>query len=88
MSYSLVFAPCVNCGAVFGFNPERVPSFRMSVDGKREDPTQPRQPVCRSCWERRQAYRREHGLPVETLLPGAYDAVSEIEEGYDDYGDA
>jgi hypothetical protein len=34
MGYYLVFAPCVGCGNLFGFNPEKVPSIR--VDGVRQ----------------------------------------------------
>ena len=74
MGYFLVLAPCVGCGIPFGFNPELVPSIR--VDGVR-------QPVCRTCFERRQAHRLARGLPEESLLPGAYDPVPELPEDND-----
>jgi hypothetical protein len=78
--YVLVMAPCVSCGRVFPFHPERVPSLRVNAQGQL-DPSAPRQPVCRVCWDRRQAYRREHGLPEETLLPGAYGPMVEEDDG-------
>lgn len=68
-------APCVSCGTPFTFNPERVPSLRVNAEGQ-PDPAGTRQPVCRTCWDRRQAYRREHNLPEEHLLPGAYEPVT------------
>jgi hypothetical protein len=69
--YVFAMAPCVSCGAPFFFDPDRVPSLRANAQGQ-PDPNGTRQPVCRSCWERRQDYRRSQGLPEETLLPGAY----------------
>jgi hypothetical protein len=74
MGCYLVLAPCVGCGNLFGFNPERVPSIR--VDGVR-------QPVCRTCFDRRQAHRRANGLPEESLLPGAYEPAPELPEDWD-----
>ena len=34
MAYYLVFALCIGCGNLFGFNPQKVPSIR--VDGVRQ----------------------------------------------------
>ena len=76
MAYYLVFAPCIGCGSLFGFNPEKVPSIR--VDGVR-------QPVCRTCFDRRQAHRRANALPEESLLPGAYEPAAEMPGDFDDY---
>ena len=72
-----VLAPCLRCGIPFTFHPERVPSLRVNAQGQ-PDPCGTRQPVCRACWDDRQTYRRAHGLPEETLLPGAYDAAPEM----------
>ncbi|MEI7773039.1 MAG: hypothetical protein WCI67_23825 [Chloroflexales bacterium] len=72
----LGYAPCVSCGIPFFFSPERVPSLRVNAEGQ-PDPAGTRQPVCRTCWERRQAHRRQNDLPEEHLLPGAYDGISE-----------
>lgn len=67
----LGIAPCVSCGVIFAFDPDRVPSLRVNAQ-RQPDPTGDRQPVCQGCWDRRQAHRRQQGLPAETLLPGAY----------------
>jgi hypothetical protein len=77
---SFVVAPCVRCGLPFLFNPERVPSLRVNDAGEL-DPLAPRKPVCRTCWDERQAYRRTQGLAEEALLPGAYEPVIETLEG-------
>lgn len=69
-------APCVACGSLISFHPDRVPSLRVNAQGH-PDPTGSRQPVCRTCWDRRQANRRQNNLPEETLLPGAYDPVTD-----------
>ncbi|MBX0329097.1 hypothetical protein K2Z83_15575 [Oscillochloris sp. ZM17-4] len=77
--YMLAFGHCISCGAFFSFNPERVPSIRAN-DAGQPDPAGRREPVCRDCWNRRQAYRRQQGLPEETLLPGAYEPEPEQSE--------
>ncbi|NTU81924.1 MAG: hypothetical protein HGA45_21525 [Chloroflexales bacterium] len=69
--YVLAMAPCISCGAMVLFDPDRVPSLRVNAQG-RPDPNGLREPVCKTCWDRRQAYRRAQGLPEEPLLPGAY----------------
>lgn len=69
--YVMALAPCVSCGALFFFDPDRVPSLRVNAQGQL-DPNGRREPVCKNCWDRRQAHRRSQGLPEETLLPGAY----------------
>lgn len=68
--YVLAFGPCCGCGQVFGFNPARVPS--ITINGTRE-------PVCRSCFERRQTFREQNGLAREPLAHDAYDAAQEHE---------
>ena len=69
MGYMQAFGPCVNCGRVFGFNPELVPSIR--VNGVRE-------PVCKVCIDRANPIRIENGLEPIVPLPGAYDATEEF----------
>lgn len=66
MSYMSALGPCICCGTVFSFNPERVPSTR-AITGSRE-------PVCRSCMEAANAKRAAMGLEPHPILPGAYDA--------------
>ena len=43
MGYAIATGTCYTCGALFNFNPVRVPSVR--VDGVRE-------PICRACIDR------------------------------------
>lgn len=66
---------CIACGNIFSFNPERVPCIRASrATGKLVvDPSADREPICRNCFERQNAIRREMGNPEVPLLPGAYD---------------
>jgi hypothetical protein len=58
--------PCLACGQVFAFDPERVPSLRWP------QPDGPREPVCSSCMARANARRKAAGLPPHPILPGAY----------------
>lgn len=76
MSAFLTLVPCASCGTFFSCNSTRVPSLRLNANGQ-PDPAGLRYPVCRACWDRRQAYRRERGLPEEHLMPGAYDPEEE-----------
>lgn len=68
MGYYVAMSPCVGCGRVFGFNPDRVPSLR--VNGARE-------PVCGDCVERVNPTRIANGLAPIEVLPGAYEPVDE-----------
>ena len=61
-----MFGPCVRCGQIFSFNPERVPSMRLTPDG-------PREPICRECVEWANTLREKTGAPAIVPLPGAYD---------------
>lgn len=63
MGYLMAYGPCFACGALFGFNPERVPS--IIVDGERE-------PICRSCIELANPMRRERGLPEWVIHADSY----------------
>jgi hypothetical protein len=51
MAWMSVIGNCVQCGAIFNFNPDRVPSIRVSrQDGKWvPDPNGTREPVCENC---------------------------------------
>jgi hypothetical protein len=70
MGYVSCTAACIGCGIPFSFNPNKVPS--VVVEGNRE-------PICRSCVERANPIRKEKGLPVISILPGAYEAADESE---------
>ena len=68
---------CILCGAVFTFNPLRVPSLR--VDGTRH-------PVCSGCITARvNPSRRKQGLEDLVVAEDAYDAIPEEELPFDDY---
>lgn len=60
MGYMMAMGPCLACGRLFGFNPERVPSFQG-------------EPICRDCVDRVNVKKAELGLPLIHVLPGAYD---------------
>lgn len=76
MAYMSWIGNCIGCGQMFSFNPERVPSIRMSRTGEgwKLDPNGHREPVCRNCVERGNAERRKRGMPEIPILPGAYEA--------------
>lgn len=61
---------CVNCGQVFAFNPNWVPSVR--VNGTRE-------PVCLDCVRRANPVRKAKGLPEIVVHPQAYEPCPEPE---------
>jgi hypothetical protein len=69
-------APCLSCGRVFTFNPDRVPSLDLK-DGRGK------QPICLDCMTRGNAKRKELGLPEHPILPGAYDPAPEFDDGGD-----
>lgn len=70
MGYLIALGPCVGCGRMFSFNPERVPSVR--INGERE-------PLCRDCVEIGNRFRVSQGKEPVPILPGAYD---ETEVGF------
>ena len=71
MGYAIVFSACCSCGEVFGYNPHSVPSAR--------DTQGVRQPICRPCVEKANPIRKAKGLPEITILPDAYEPISEYE---------
>lgn len=77
MGYVQALGHCALCGAVFTFNPLRVPSVR--IDGSRR-------PVCERCVTTRiNPARRSQGLEDLVVAPDAYEAIHEEELPYDDY---
>jgi hypothetical protein len=71
MGYMLAMGPCIGCGQVFSFNPDKVPSSR-AVTGKRE-------PICQGCVDRINPQRIKNGLAPIVVLPGAYEPQAEDE---------
>lgn len=76
MAWMSAMGHCCNCGALFSFNPERVPSIRgRYVEGRFQiDPTGNREPVCRPCMERGNALRVAQGKEPFPIPSGAYEA--------------
>jgi hypothetical protein len=58
---------CFGCGAIATGNPLTVPSIPAEYTG-----TGTKEPICRGCWDKRQADRRDRGLPEEPLARDAY----------------
>lgn len=69
MGYMLATGPCIGCGAMFSFNPVKVPST-SAVTGKRE-------PICKTCVARVNPVRIKNGLEPIVPLPGAYEPEAE-----------
>jgi hypothetical protein len=67
--YMMAIGPCICCGSIFSFNPDRVPSTR-AITGERE-------PVCRGCMDRINARREADGLVAFPIMPDAYEAAEQ-----------
>lgn len=65
MAYMMCHGNCVNCGNLFSFNPDTVPSVR--VKGLRE-------PICKPCVDWANAIRQERGLPLIPIMRDSYEA--------------
>jgi len=65
--YALMNSECLGCGAVFSYNPKRVPS--LPIDGVR-------QPICKTCIEVANRERIEKGDEPHAIHPDAYAPVS------------
>lgn len=63
MAWMIVHGHCINCGYLFSFNPELVPSIR--VKGERE-------PVCKDCITRANEARKLAGHSLFWIHPDAY----------------
>lgn len=74
MSFMYCLGPCINCGVVFSFNPDLVPSMRTEIqNGKRVYGEGEREPICRNCFEQGNRMRVERGLEPLPLHPDAYE---------------
>jgi hypothetical protein len=76
MGYVMVTSPCVGCGNIFSYHPNKVPS--VSLDGG------PRQPICQACVDRMNPMRKKNGVPLIKPLPGAYEPADENEVIWND----
>ncbi len=73
--YVSILGPCLTCGRVFSYHPNRVPSVR--IKGNRE-------PVCQTCIDLANVKRKAKGLPPLEVKPDAYDACPESEVDWND----
>jgi hypothetical protein len=74
-------APCLGCGRIFMFDPDQVPSIRVSrVDGKwvNDQEHGHREPVCPACCQAANPERARLGYP---LLPEHDTAEALAREG-------
>jgi len=65
MAYMFVTGPCLTCGKIFSFNPNKVPSLR--VNGVRE-------PICETCITLANKERERMGNAPHPIHPEAYEA--------------
>ncbi len=77
MGYVTCMGPCCNCGRVFTYNPNKVPSIRVK-NGK-PDPEGSREPVCEPCMTTGNERRKAQGLEPFPVNPDAYEALDERE---------
>jgi hypothetical protein len=70
--YVLCHGYCFGCGALFSFNPMRVPSIRPTPD-------HPREPVCRTCVDNLNRKLTDAGMAPISVFPDAYDGCAEEE---------
>jgi hypothetical protein len=66
VGWVMVTGRCFGCGAVFSFNPHRVPSY----DGE---------PICRSCMTVVNRRRRKAGLDLWPVYEDSYEPIPESE---------
>ena len=71
MGYVIATGPCAVCGAVFGFNPKRVPST-SAITGKKE-------PICKKCIETINKKRVAIGNEPWPVYDDAYKSIREEE---------
>ncbi len=64
--FLVALGPCIACGNLFMFDPERVCSLPWP------HPDGPRQPVCLACVQEANPIRKANGLPEIQVLSGAY----------------
>lgn len=75
MGAMFCLGPCFNCGRVFSFNPDLVPSVRINRATGMPDPAGTRQPICEPCVRAANPERKRRGLEPIDVLPGAYEPV-------------
>lgn len=67
----ICYGSCIGCHRPFSFNPMKVPS-NGAITGKRE-------PICRTCFDAINTYRKSQGQEPFALDPEAYEPCDERE---------
>lgn len=70
MGYALAMSGCLCCGNTFGYNPVRVPSFRVAGT---------RRPICKRCMGIINDKRKAAGVEPFVIPDDAYEACDEGE---------
>jgi hypothetical protein len=73
MGFMLCTSACIACHQLFSYNPELVPSIRINAQRK-PDPNGTAEPICKNCAERANPIRKQNGLELILIMPGAYEA--------------
>lgn len=77
--YAIVTSACFGCGALFSYNPHRVPSIPIDPTTGQPSSTGVRQPICRECVDRANPQRVASGLEPIEVYPDSYEPVEEGE---------
>ena len=74
MGYMVAMSKCFGCGRMMSYNPDLVPSVRVSWtdEGPVADPNGVAEPICQACVDRANPRRVAGGLDPIEVLPGAY----------------
>lgn len=72
MAYMQAIGNCIMCNRVFSFNPDLVPSVRVDRAGN-PDANGTRELICEQCVRMANKVRREQGLSLIEIIPGAYE---------------
>jgi hypothetical protein len=76
MGYVVVMSPCLNCGSVMSYNPNKVPAVRDAQGVK--------QPICEPCHTALNNEREKLGLERwPEPMPGAYEVADENSINWD-----
>ena len=76
MGYAMVYDECLRCGYMFGFNPNKVPSFRLESSRWGANV---KRPVCEPCIHMINADRKRKGVRQFVIPEDAYTAIEESE---------
>jgi hypothetical protein len=86
MAYVSAMSPCRQCGRVFSYNPNLVPSLFFLADKQvpAGTPGATKEPFCLPCITAANPKRIANGLQPIVPAPGAYEPCDESELAYGD----